>query len=274
MRVLILIVAALVGGQDVVSPLESTGRLGHPPIREASGIVQSRRHPGVFWVHNDSGNPPSLFAVRRDGTLIREYAVGALNIDWEDIASDDRGHLYLGEIGNNGGRLPLRAIYRIDEPNPSIPTVGALPVTAAWYYRFPAAGRFDAEGLYIDGDRAVVVAKTFDGSEAELFALPLGTPSPLLQPSLPESLGTLPGFKEPVTAADLSPDGRRLAVGSNRVARVYGRIDDGPWTLLGVVRFEADGIEAICWEGSDLILAGEGRGLYRIKEAAWKRSGR
>ena len=39
-------------------------------------------------------------------------------IDWEDIAADDEGHLYVGDIGNNGGLLAIRAIYRIDEPNP------------------------------------------------------------------------------------------------------------------------------------------------------------
>ncbi|MFO0950915.1 MAG: hypothetical protein U0835_07120 [Isosphaeraceae bacterium] len=68
--------------------------------------MASRRHPGVFWVHNDSGNPPRLFAVRVDGSLIREYAVQAPNVDWEDIAVDDEGHLYLGDIGNNDARLP------------------------------------------------------------------------------------------------------------------------------------------------------------------------
>src|SRR4051812_22769462 len=81
-------------------PLERLGRLDHPPIREASGIVKSRRPPGIFWVHNDSGSPPALFAVRRDGALVREYSVNVPNLDWEDIAADDRGHLYLGEIGN------------------------------------------------------------------------------------------------------------------------------------------------------------------------------
>ena len=51
-------------------PLEPIGRLDHPAIREASGIVASRRYPGIFWVHNDSGNPPALYAVRRDGYSI------------------------------------------------------------------------------------------------------------------------------------------------------------------------------------------------------------
>jgi hypothetical protein len=263
MRASVAIVLALIG-QGPGPPLEPLGRLDHPAIREASGIVASRRHPGIFWVHNDSGNPPALFAVRRDGSLVREYAVKMPNVDWEDIAADEEGHLYLGEIGNNDGRLPLRAVYRLDEPDPSKPADGPLVVTLATHYRFPKGGRFDAEGLFIDGGRAVVVAKTTDHREAELFAVALDPPAPLFRPILPEPAGTLPGFTEPVTGAGLSPDGRRLAVCSYEVARVYERAVGGGWTLLATVRYEADGIEAICWDGDDLVLAGEGRGMYRI----------
>ena len=32
-------------------------------LHELSGIVASRKHPGVFWAHNDSGNPLELFAI-------------------------------------------------------------------------------------------------------------------------------------------------------------------------------------------------------------------
>jgi hypothetical protein len=268
----LLLFLMMLGRPDRPGPLDSIGRLEHRPIREASGIVASRRHPGVFWVHNDSGNAPVLYAVRRDGTLLAEYAVNAPNIDWEDIATDDDGHLFIGEIGNNGRRLPIRAIYRLDEPDPARPPEGKLAVTLASYYRFAPDGGFDAEGLFIDRGRAVVVAKTFDEREAELFAVPLDPPAPLLRPALPDRLGTLPAFVEPATGADLSPEGLRLAVCSYDVVRVYGRAarDSDRWSLSGTVRFEADGVEAVAWAGDDLILAGEGRGLYRIAAKAWR----
>ena len=103
------------GWPPVLQPL---GRLDDRLIPEASGIIKSRQYPGIYWVHNDSGNPPLIFAIQRDGRVVRKFRVDVPNVDWEDIAIDDHGHLYLGDIGNNAGLLPIRAIYRIDEPDP------------------------------------------------------------------------------------------------------------------------------------------------------------
>src|SRR5271165_6626864 len=116
------------------SPLEHLGRFDARALPEASGIAKSRRHPGIFWVHNDSGNPPALFAIRRDGTVVREFRLEVPNVDWEDIAADNEGHLYLGDIGNNGGLLALRAVYRLDEPDPARPATAPLRVSAATFY--------------------------------------------------------------------------------------------------------------------------------------------
>ena len=254
-------------------PLERLGRLDEPAIREASGIVKSRKHPGIFWVHNDSGNPPSLFAVKADGSLVRAYRVGAPNVDWEDIAADDSGHLYLGDIGNNDARLPIRAVYRVDEPDPTGPLDDKpLKLTASSYYGFPPGDRFDAEGLFVANGRAFVVSKRLDGREAEVFAVRLDPPAPLLRPTLPERVATLPGCIEPATGADLSSDGRRLAVVTAKAARVYEPDGSNGWAPVATVRFEAPDVEAICWDGLDLILASEDRSIYRIAEGVWKGS--
>ena len=46
---------------------QSVGQISHEPISECSGIVASRRYEGIFWVHNDSGHPPVLYAIRESG---------------------------------------------------------------------------------------------------------------------------------------------------------------------------------------------------------------
>ena len=172
-------------------PARAPGKVRRAALPEASGIAKSRRHPGIFWVHNDSGNPPVLFAIRRDGTIVREFRLGVPNIDWEDIAADDQGHLYVGDIGNNGGLLPVRAVYRFDEPDPGKPAGEPLRPSVSAFYGFSRANRFDAEGLVFEASTgsAVLVAKRLDGREAELFAIPLSPPAPLLRPASPRASG-------------------------------------------------------------------------------------
>jgi len=254
----------------LMPPLEPMGRFDPHRIPEASGIVKSRRYPGIYWVHNDSGNPPLLFAVRGDGQIVRQFRLEVPNLDWEDITIDDEGHLYLGDIGNNLGVLPIRVIYRIDEPDPALPQERPLAVSSATFYALPSANRFDAESLIVDRGTATLVAKYRDGREAELFSVPLVPPSPLLRPARPRSIGRLPGFTEPATGAALSEDRTLLAVCSETVTRVYRRGDTTPWRLLAEVRYEPVPVEGIGWDGRDLVLVAEGRGLFRLSQTSWR----
>ena len=244
------------------SPLEHLGRFDARSLPEASGIAKSRRYPGIFWVHNDSGNPPALFAIRKDGTIVREFRLGVPNIDWEDIAADDHGHLYVGDIGNNGDLLAIRAVYRIDEPDPGKPSSQPLRPSVSTFYGFSRANRFDAEGLVFEAsiNSAILVAKRFDGREAELFAIPLNPSAPLLRPASPRRIGTLPEFVEPATGASLSDDSQLLAVCSSAVTRVYKRKADLGWNLLAEVRyrFPADRRDHLGWTRPDPCQRGSG----------------
>src|SRR3954449_35730 len=75
---------------DPKQKLQRIGTIAHPPLCEASALVKSRKHEGVFWTLNDSGNAPHLFAIDRSGKLIAEYKVKkAPNIDWEAMAQDE-----------------------------------------------------------------------------------------------------------------------------------------------------------------------------------------
>jgi hypothetical protein len=165
--------------------------------------------------------------------------------------------------------LPMRVIHQIDEPDPSKPVTGPLRVSASIYFRYPDSRPFDSEGMFIDGDRAILVTKTRDGREAELFAVAL-TPTTLLKPVQVEKIGALNHFTKPATGADLSADGRMLAVCTPGEVRLYRRDADGHWLHEGKVEGPGGQVEAIAWDGADLILANEGRELYRIAEKTWK----
>jgi hypothetical protein len=62
-------------------------RLENRAVTESSGIVASRKNPGIYWTHNDSGDGAYLYAFDREGRDRGRWTVrGATAIDWEDIA--------------------------------------------------------------------------------------------------------------------------------------------------------------------------------------------
>ena len=71
-------------------------------VRHAARFRRPRELPGAGGTPASTGSIttpgtlPALFAVRRDGTLVREFRLAVPNIDWEDIAADDQGHLLRG----------------------------------------------------------------------------------------------------------------------------------------------------------------------------------
>src|SRR5262245_48229252 len=71
-------------------------------LDEVSGLAISRRHAGVFWMIEDSGNGASVHAVNTQGALIASYAVPGTVVDYEDIAigpgpESDTDYLYIAD---------------------------------------------------------------------------------------------------------------------------------------------------------------------------------
>src|SRR5258705_11115878 len=86
--------------REVADDVVLIGKIQHPRITESSGIVVSRKNPEIFWTHNDGGGKRQvLYAMTRTGQPLAEFRVtGAVIEDWEDIAADDKGNLFLGDI--------------------------------------------------------------------------------------------------------------------------------------------------------------------------------
>jgi hypothetical protein len=155
------------------APVEA-GTLGSPALNEISGVVASAIHPGVFYVHNDSGDTPRFFAIDAAGALLATFTVaGAQAVDWEDLA---RGPcpagscLYLADIGDNPESRSSYTIYRVPEPaSVADATVNAeaLPFTYG-------DGSHNSETLLVEPTTGVVtlVTKVFVGASS-IYELPL-----------------------------------------------------------------------------------------------------
>ncbi|MFP6684635.1 MAG: hypothetical protein VB934_07975 [Polyangiaceae bacterium] len=128
------------------------GKLANTAIDEASGMVASRVHPGVLYVHNDSGDQPRFFAIGHAGQDLGQFDVmDAKAVDWEDIALGpcDGGHcLFIGDFGDNGESRTDYVVYRLPEPSTVRP--GAQNLTSdAIGFEYPD-GSHNAETLLAD----------------------------------------------------------------------------------------------------------------------------
>jgi hypothetical protein len=150
----------------------TVGNLSAKEVDETSGIVASKRNPGVFWVHNDSGDSARAFAISGTGKLLTTLTFDtAMPQDIEDIAIEDAAdgssYLYLADIGDNTVSRSDIVIHRIPEPS----VVGAaaqLTATSDKMHVKYIDGPHDAETLLFDPltRELFVVTKLFFGSGA------------------------------------------------------------------------------------------------------------
>jgi hypothetical protein len=202
-------------------------------ITEASGLVASRLNPGCYYVHNDSGDTARVFLVDGAGrTRVEIRLVGVAAADCEDIAlapGPGRGawDVCLADIGDNSARRPYVAIYRFAEVEARSAAGAAIEVKPQVYLLRYEDGPADAEAFCVDpksGD-GYILTKTLSGRlavyrlRAPWQAGQIITVARHCTLELPEA----PYGSRIVTGADVSPDGRRLAV------RCY--IDGWEWPL-------------------------------------------
>ena len=184
-------------------------------LDEVSGLAQSRTNPDVCWVHNDSGDQPSVYAISRNGALLGSYALaGATAIDWEDMAigpaPDGRSYLYLADIGDNNGRRMSVRVYRVREPfvdADQAPVLETLSGVTAYDFVYEDGPR-DAEGFMVDpltNDFYIVSKRELDGNRLYRSVAPSETGLNTLA-----SVGTF-SFTG-TTGADISPDGLQVLV--------------------------------------------------------------
>lgn len=254
--------------QPTTAPAFEVGRIEDPAIKENSGIVESRRYPGVFWTLNDSGNPPELYAIDRSGKTIGTFPVNAKNRDWEDLAIDDAGNLYIGEIGNNGGRLKELAVYRVTEPDPraAVP-IGGLAVTQTWWLTFPEQP-FDCEGLFIWQNVGYVVSKYRDYRNAGLYRFPLDVQT---KPAVLEKVCELP-IRFPCTAADISRKGDQVVVLSVGGPFLFDLPKPGDVASIATAKsrsvfFTSVDLEAACFVEEGILATTEKRSVHLFKWA-------
>jgi hypothetical protein len=157
----VLIVALFCVSEAVASDFASgiaVGQVTNNGIADVSGIVASRKNPGVLWIHNDLARP-QVYAVSTNGQLLATWSLGRIVSDLEDIAIGpgplpEVHYIYCGDIGDNAAARPSIRVYRAAEPatypyQSANPLSRTLPLVEGFTLQYPD-GSHNAEELMVD----------------------------------------------------------------------------------------------------------------------------
>lgn len=260
--------------------LEFLGKLPSK-LSEVSGIVTLNDQS--IWVIEDNGNKSRIYQINLQGNLVQEVKVkDKKNNDWEDLAKDNQGHVYIGDFGNNANNRKNLAILKITtDLKESGNQVSAKKIKFNYPEQdgFPPKKKnlhYDCEAFFHHGNSLYLItknrAKPYTG-RAFIYKIP-DTPGSYEA----ELVGAFKTCSDrqfcSVTGADISPDGKKIALLGSGYIWIYTNFsfDDftqGNLEVIDVLHRTQQ--ESICFlDSTTLLIADEqsktkGRNLYSYK---------
>jgi hypothetical protein len=251
-------------------------------VQESSGIDESSDYN--FWTLNDGGGEPELYLCDTLGNLLKTVLIeGSWNRDWEDLAEDDKGNYYIGNIGNNSNGNRDLTIFKLQNPD-SIDSNSIQAEVISFAYEdqnsFPPPQdslNFDCEALMWHDGYLYLATKNrtvpFDG-KTHLYQLP-DIPGSHIATKI-GSFDTQGNdmFTYWITSGDISPDGSRLCLLSSDKMWIFYDYDGNDFFDGKNIQINFNHLsqkEAVCFINNDELfisdeelIAGIGRQLFYI----------
>jgi hypothetical protein len=209
-------------------------------LPEGSGLAASRRTPGRFWSHNDSGDPV-LFALDTNGRVTGRLSIsGATVEDWEAVAvgpCPSGSCIYVADIGDNEAERKQITVYRIAEPAEAS---GSAKVADTFHATYPD-GSHDAETLLVTPEGRLLIVTKGESGPVSLYRFPAdlrtGTTMRLERVGGPRKTGSPAEKDDRITDGAVSPDGIWIVLRSTQGLTFYRAADllAGNWREAGRV---------------------------------------
>ena len=235
-------------------------KMGRMPIciNENSGLAKAWQED-YYWTMNDSGGNTELYMINTKGRVFDTLLVNdAQNIDWEDLAKDNKGNIYVGDFGNNSQSRKDLTIYKFRNGKTE-----KITFHYADQDHFPAREKvFDCEAFFWYGGKLYLFSKDWSRNhQTQLYSLPDQAGNYAL---LPEQNLFL---KSPVTSADVSPNGKEFALLSYGKIYIFEIVEEKidfskPKSCIKIGRNQMEAIVYI--NDTDFIMTNEQRKIFRV----------
>lgn len=234
----------------------------------------------LIWMANDSGNKSELFAISEKGKVIKVVDVKAKNHDWEDLASDKDGNLYIGDFGNNNNKRKNLVILKIEKKDLEKEDADVEKIKFKYpnQKKYPPKKKnrfFDTESFFFFKGNLYIFTKSRVKKEygkTFLYKIPAKKGD-----YVAELIGEYENCNDNecwITSADISPNGKKMVLLSQQNILVFSNFlgDD---FLSGNVReiklTYSSQKEGVCFKDDNTLLItdektrGSGGNLYELK---------
>ncbi|MDR9457479.1 MAG: hypothetical protein RI572_08720 [Salegentibacter sp.] len=214
-------------------------KIQHLPatLKEVSGMEKFPKSD-LIWMINDSGNKNILYGLKPGNSTLKTIAItNAENKDWEDLARDTTGNLYIGDFGNNRNKREDLVIYKVKNPEGN--TSGKTTATKIIFdledqTEYPPKRKnrnFDIEAfVHLNGNLYLFTKNRSSKSNgvSKIYRL---TDQP--GESTAKLIGEFQSCKKKscwITGAAVSPDRKRLALLTNKSVHIISDFKDDNFT--------------------------------------------
>jgi len=161
--------SAIIAGTEKITSLDKK-------VDETSGLIF---YDNSFWTINDSGDNPNLYRLDQSTGEVSQIITlsNGTNVDWEDIAQDEK-FIYIGDTGNNHGSRTKFQVYKVAKSK--ISSSGNLTIEAEIiefiYENQPSmliayAHDFDCEALTIINDKLTLFTKNWGSNNTDCYQI-------------------------------------------------------------------------------------------------------
>lgn len=183
-------------------------------LNEISGLEII--NDSLLVAHNDSGNKPQLYFISTDGNIQHTTVItNAKNVDWEDLTQDDKGNLYIADVGNNLNSRKDLCIYKVKISEALKHDSVRAEIISIHYQNqiaFPPTEEnldYDCESIYWKEDSLYLVTKSRSKpwkGITTIYGLPAKAGDQIAVPIDSILIGEKRWQKDAVTSADVQGD--------------------------------------------------------------------